>query len=250
MTSSTVYIENIAQEFWTLVGNSPDYPCDIGNAITFTLPLEVVGIAKLQVHDIQTWTYRTMTAHDIRGRDRRLHGCLLADRGEGVIFYDTDDPLDEQRVTLAHELAHFLVDYQAPRERAISIFGAAILPVLDGDRSATDVERLHAVLSTVHLGRMSHIMERPDEGLPSNIVLDIEERTDRLALEVLAPASLLQEYMQQAPVRGFKERLTFLTQHVCTIHGLPEHIASSYARYVLRQMGEPTFRDLLFRYAE
>jgi len=250
MTSSTVYIENMAQEFWTLAGGPPDYPCDIENAITFTLPLEVVDIPKLQVHDIQAWTYRTRTAHDILGRDRRLHGCLLADRGEGVIFYDADDPLDEQRITLAHELAHFLVDYQAPRERAVSIFGPAILPVLDGDRPATNVERLHAVLSTVHLGRMSHIMERPDEGLPSNAVLDIEERADRLALELLAPASLLQAQMQQATVHGFKERLTFLTRHLLTIHGLPAHIASSYARYVLHQMGEPTFRDLLFYYAE
>ncbi len=250
MTSSTVYIENVAQEFWALAGGPPDYPCDIENAITFTLPLELVGRPKLRVHDIQAWTYRTTTAHDIRGRDRRLHGCLLADRGEGVIFYDADDPLDEQRITLTHELAHFLVDYQAPRERAVSIFGPAILPVLDGERPATDVERLHAVLSTVHLGRMSHIMERPDEGLPSNAVLDIEERADRLALELLAPASLLQAQMQQATAHGFKERMAFLTQHLLTIHGLPEHIASSYARYVLHQMGEPTFRDLLFHYAD
>ncbi len=250
MISSTVYVENMAQEFWTLAGGLPDYPCDIENVITFTLPLEVIPIPELRVHDIQEWTSRAMTAHDIRGRDRRLHGCLLADRGEGVIFYDADDLLDEQRITLAHELAHFLVDYQAPRERAMSIFGPSILPVLDGERLATDVERLHAVLSTVHLGRMSHIMERPDEGLPSNAVLDIEERADRLALELLAPAALLCTQMQQTTVHGFKERLAFLTQQLITIHALPDYIASSYARYVLHQMGEPTFRDLLFRYTE
>ena len=250
MISSAIYIENTAQEFWALAGGTTTYPCDMEEAITFTMPLTIEGIAKLRVSDINAWAKRIKIPAQVSGRDRRLHGCLLAHKDRGVIFYDTNDPLDEQRVTLAHELAHFLVDYKAPRERAISIFGSTILPILDGERSLTDVERIHAVLSTVHLGSMSHVMERPDEGLPSNIVLDIEDRADRLAFELLAPASLLQEQMQQSNVRGFKARHTLLTQHLLTVHGLPECIASSYARYILHQMGEPTFRDILFHFAE
>lgn len=246
-SDNIIYIENIALEFWTLAGGVSDYPCDMLSAITFTFPLEVYAIPQLRVSHIKEWTSRNGVAYSIRGRNRRrLHGCLLAYHGKGVIFYDTDDPLDEQRITLAHELGHYLVDYDAPRKRAASILGPTILPVLDGDRVPTSTERLHAVLSAVHLGAMCHVMERPDEGLPSNFVLDIEDRADRLALELLAPASLLQEQMLQSPLRGFKTRLAFLTQHLRTVYGLPERIASSYARYILRQLGEPTFRDQLF----
>lgn len=248
--NNTVYIENIAQGFWLLVDGPPNYPRDMQDAITFTLPLEIHGVAKLRVSNIVVWAQRAAIAHNISGKDRDLHGCLLAQRGIGVIFYDTNDTPDEQRVTLAHELAHFLVDYDAPRKRAIAIFGPAILPVLDGDRSPTIAERLHAALSTTHLGTMCHVMERPDEGIPSTDVLDIEDRADRLALELLAPASLLQEQMRQSSLHGFRTRLAFLTQHLLATHGLPERIASSYARYILHQLGEPTFRDQLFHFAE
>ena len=39
-------------------------------------------------------------------------------------------------------------------------------------------------------------------------------------------------------------------EQLITKSGLSEAIASSYARYLLRQLGEPTFRDWLFRSAE
>lgn len=249
--NSAMHIENTAQEFWVLAGGAPSYPCDIKTAIILVLPLEVYPVSALCIGDVRVWMRRVKIAHRIRGRNRRLHGCLLADRGKGTIFVDTQDPDDEQRFTLAHELAHFLLDYQTPRQRAVSIFGPSILPVLDGERSPTQVERVHAVLSSVHLGVMSHFMERPDEGLPSNVVIDIEDRADHLALELLAPTLPLQERMNQAPApRGFNARLAFLAEVLVTEYGLPEAIASSYARYVLAQLGEPTFRDWLFGSAE
>ena len=244
---STILVENTAQEFWALAGTTPSYPCDIKTVITLTLPLELYSVAGLRVKDVLDWAERIRLNCLIRGRDRRLHGCLIADRGKGTIFFDTRDHENEQRFTLAHELAHFLLDYQAPRQRALTIFGETILPVIDGDRPPALAERLHAVLSTVHLGVMSHLMERPDEGLPSDTVIDVEDRANRLALELLAPALPLQKLMEQATTpRGFNTRLTFLTKQLITESGLSEAIASSYARYLLRQLGEPTFRDWLF----
>lgn len=248
---STELIENTAQEFWALVGTTPSYPCNIKAAITLTLPLELYPIAGLRVKDVLDWAERIRLNCLIRGRDRRLHGCLIADRGKGTIFFDTRDHEHEQRFTLAHELAHFLLDYQAPRQRALAILGETILPVLDGDRPPSLAERLHAVLSTVPLGVMCHLMERPDEGLPSNAVIDVEDRANRLALELLAPALPLQKFMENAATpRGFGARLTFLTEQLITQYGLSQVIASSYAQYLLRQLGEPTFRDWLFRSAE
>src|SRR5207245_5847681 len=133
---------------------------------------------------------------------------------------------NQQRYTLAHEHRHFHLDYNSPRRRAETILGASILLVLDGDRPPTRAERLHAALSTIHLGVMSHVMERPDEGLPTNIVIDIENRANRLALELLAPALPLIQLMSQASApRGFTTRLIYLTQHFTTEYGLPEDVA-------------------------
>ncbi len=248
---SAVLIENTVQEFWALTGGAPRYPCDMQTAITLTLPLELYSMPELRVSTVLTWARRVGIALHIGGRDRFLHGCLVADRGKGTIFFDAQDEADEQRFTLAHELAHFLLDYQVPRHRAVAILGPPILPVLDGERLPTLSERLHAVLSTVPLGVMSHFMERPDEGLPTDTVLDVEDRADRLALELLAPALPLQELMSQATApRGFTTRLAFLTQQFLTEYGLPTTVASSYARYILHLLGEPTFRDWLLGSAE
>jgi hypothetical protein len=248
-TDSSFLLENTAQEFWELAGGideSGSLPRDIKMAITLALPLEVYPVPALRVTHVLAWARHVRIAHRIRGRDRRLHGCLLADRGKGTMFIDASDTGDEQRFTLAHELAHFLLDYQQPRQRALSVFGPAILPVLDGERPPTLEERVHAVMSSVSLGVMSHVMERPESGLPTNLVIDIENRADRLALELLAPAQSLSALMQQAAPKGFDARLAFLAQVLTQQYGLPGTIAASYARYVLLQRGEPTFRDWLF----
>lgn len=242
-------IENTAREFWTLAEAVPIYPCALEMPMQLTLPLAVYAIDNLRVSDITTWLQSVGIEHCIAGRDRRLHGCLVANRGKGAIFYDAKDTEEEQRFTLAHELAHFLLDYQAPRQRAVAILGETILPVLDGEREPTLAERLHAVLGTVALGTMSHCMERPGEGLPASAILDIEDRANRLALELLAPVALLTERLATAP-RGFNARFYFLTQLLASEHGLPASIAAAYARFLLRKLGEPTFRDWLFETIE
>lgn len=244
-------IENTAQEFWTLAGEvlSLSFPRDIKTAIVLAVPLEMCAFPALRVSHVLDWMRRVQWMHSIRGRNRRLHGCLLADRGQGAIFFDTSDTEAEQRFTLAHELAHFLLDYLQPRERALTALGNSILPVLDRERTPTVEERLHAVLSAVPLGVMSHVMERPDNGLPTSFVIDIENRADQLALELLAPAQTLFTLMQSATApEGFEMRLVFLARLLVQSYGLPEEIAATYARYILTQLGEPTFRDWLSGY--
>lgn len=240
-------IENTAQEFWELAGGSSEFPRDMQTAIILALPLEIYPVPALRVAHVLGWTRRVKITHRLPGRDRRLHGCLLADKGKGTIFVDANNTDEEQRFTLAHELAHFLLDYQQPRQRAFNALGPSILPILDGERAPTVEERVHAVMSSVPLGAMSHVMERPESGLPINLVIDIENRADRLALELLAPAQSLYAFMQQAKVpKGFDTRLVYLIRILTQEYGLPEAIASSYARYLLAELGEPTFRDWLF----
>lgn len=239
-------IENTAQEFWALAGGMGEFPCNMQTAIILALPLEVYPVLALRVAHVLDWTRRVKIAHRIRGRDRRLHGCLLADRSKGTIFVDASDTDEEQRFTLAHELAHFLLDYQQPRQRALNALGPSILAVLDGQRAPTIEERVHAVMSSVSLGTMSHVMERPESGLSTNLVIDIENRADRLALEILAPAGSLYTLMREAAPKGFDTRLAYLTCVLMREYGLPEAIASSYGRHILAELGEPTLQDWLF----
>jgi hypothetical protein len=249
--NNPMLIENTALEFWALAGWVPDYPCDIKTAMLLTLPLELYPINGLCVQHVLAWAQRVHVRLHISGKDRRLHGCLVASRGKGTICFDALDPDNEQRFTLAHELAHFLLDYHFPRQRALLALGPTILPVLDGERLPRLEERLYATLSMVHLGTMSHFMERPDDGLPAHAILDCEDRADRLALELLAPALLLQAIMRQTnTLCGFQQRLQFLTNQLLTSYGLPAAIAPGYARSILYQLGEPTFRDWLSGDAE
>jgi hypothetical protein len=244
---TTYLIENAAQEFWARAGEAPGFPRNMNAAITLALPLELCCIEELRVNHVRAWLKRVRMAHRISGKDRRLHGCLIAYKGKGAIFFDRLDSEAEQRFTLAHELAHFLLDYQATRQRTLEILGPSILAVLDGERPPTLDERLHAALSTVSLGVMSHFMERPDKGLPSTAILDVENRADRLALELLAPAASLYDVMaSSAAPRGFKRRLAFLQQQLIEVYGLPPLQADIYADLILKQLGEPTFRDWLY----
>ncbi len=246
MMTRDYLLEALAEEFWRLAGCAPEGAVDLEAAASYALPVEIVSVAQLRLQHVAARMQHLGVDTQFAGRDRRLRGCLVAYRGNGLILIDADDPLDEQRFTLAHELAHFLIDYQAPRQRALEALGEAVLPVLDGLRPRTLAERLHAVLAGAHLGVLHHVMERPDVGLPSGKVLDMEDRADRLALEILAPEALILQKLRapHAP-KTFRSRLLYLKDALINERGLPPTLASDYAYRLLQQQGGPGFRDWL-----
>src|SRR2546426_8529703 len=54
--------------------------------------LEVYPISGLRVSNVHAWARRANIIQRFRGRNRRLHGCLIAYRGKGTIFFDMQDP--------------------------------------------------------------------------------------------------------------------------------------------------------------
>lgn len=244
---SNYFVENVAVAFWEHVGTPPTYPCQLEDWFPFVYPLTVEKIPQLTIGAINAWAKKSGYAYRFSGDpDHTLCGCLLPGH-TGIIFTDANDSENEQRFTIAHELAHFICDYFLPRERAIRILGKDIVGVLDGKRKPTPEERLDGALADVPLRMPGHLMTRPHKGVPSGAILDVENRANRVALELLAPATLLRQQMKQhdAP-EGYHARLPFLTHALSTQYGLPSPIDASYAKWLLDQWGEPTFCDWLF----
>ena len=231
-----------AEEYWKALPSGPElFPRELMNSASLALPLALRDIHRLSLTDVHRWLHSRGIADPIQGRDRRLRGCLIAYGGYGFVLIDGSDPADEKRFTRAHELAHFMLDYQEPRRRAIEALGEEIIPVLDSVRSPTRTERLHAVMSEVPIGLHLNLMERTALGsYISPTVLAAEERADRLALEMLAPAAdawAAVSALPEAETDTLAELRKAAARVLQSRFGLPPDQALEYGKWLLRKGG-------------
>jgi hypothetical protein len=193
--------EAVAEAFWASAGGRALFgsPVAIERAAVRVLPVAVHRIRGLHTGVVSGLLTRAGADPWFDGSPRFLRGCLIADSGKALILVDRDDPEDEQRMTVAHEVSHLLVHYVRPREEAMSAFGPAILAVLDRSRPATLGERLSSVLRNVPIEPFRHAMDR---GQPhyARSVNAMENEADDLALELLAPWRELQNLRGAAPM--------------------------------------------------
>lgn len=183
-----IWVTNLAARFWAAVGEVPSFPRDLRTVLHWLPALHVVEVPNLTL----TLAGECLARHGIRcpkpTEDRALAGCFAGDRGIGVILLDPTLPLDELRFTTAHEVAHYLRDYDAPRRKVGARLGLRTIEVLDGDRPATPDERLAGVLRDVQIGPHTHFLDRDRHGrVPTREAREAEEAADRLAFELLAP---------------------------------------------------------------
>ena len=241
-------IAHIAQQFWDAAGGPGPFPRNLEAPVLWTLPLIVAKLPRLWVRDAAEWFDRRSVPFSDGGPDRLLHGCLVAYGGRGCVLLDGADPPDELRFSLAHEVAHFLLDYHEPRQTAIRRLGGSILEVFDGVRPPTVTERVHGVLSDVTLGAHLHLMERqPDGTLGCGDIAGAEGRSDQLALELLAPAAAV---ARRVAFAGRPASFAASEQQVAVVlveaFGLPQPVAAPYARWLARGWwGGPSVREWL-----
>jgi len=217
------------------------FPRNLADEVHLSLSVVLERVTHLTSDDVrsvlaQRWRYQAVA--DV---DRPLHGCLAARAGSGILFVDAEDDEDEQRFTLAHEVAHFVLEHVMPRSRARRVFGDGIRPVLDCLRAPTPEESLAFVLEGIPLGIQIRLMDRDSSGaIQMGHVEEAEQRADRLALELLAPAPLALKVLKGVP-RGLAGT------RVASRFGLPVEVARTYVRMLLGGVKPPRFsiQDLL-----
>ena len=177
----------IAAQFWRLVGYEEEFPRTLHTAVALALPASIIFVPVLSSPVINSWLRRRGIKCSLSAANRPLRGCLIANRGHGLIFVDGTMPADEMRITVAHETVHFLHHYLNPRTQALERFGAGIRTVLDGDRLATPAERLAGVLRGIPVGVETHLLDRHADGALADSAKAAEIEADLAAFELLAP---------------------------------------------------------------
>ncbi len=190
----------IAEAFWKSAGGRARFGCppEIERAAARILPVAVHRVRGLHTGMITELLARMRANPWFDGSPRMLRGCLIADVGRALILVDEDDPEDEQRMTVAHELSHLLLHYFKPREEALTAFGAGIIAVLNRTRPPTLGERLSSVLRDVPIEPFRHAMDRAGVH-HARAVSAMEDEADDLAVELLAPWRELRTLRSAAP---------------------------------------------------
>jgi Zn-dependent peptidase ImmA (M78 family) len=241
-------IRDWAERFWLLAGLSEPFPRTLESAVSWALPLVLVKLPRLDVESINDYARTNALSLECQTASRSLRGCLIAKAGSGIVFLDGTDPPDELRFTLAHEVAHFLLDHLKPRQDAVRTFGSTIHEVLDGERDPTPNERLNAIFQGVSIERFVHLLERNQESLIARQqILHAEDRADLLAIELLAPLQAIQESLAMKHLAWTdRNAATVLERLLMDEFGLPLQVSENYARFLTARKARPqTFRDWL-----
>ncbi|MCI0704342.1 MAG: hypothetical protein L0241_25060 [Planctomycetia bacterium] len=187
-----VWVAELARRFWTAVGDPPPFPRDLRLVVSWLPNLHFVEVPHLSLTSAATHFARRNIPFPTTEPDRPLSGCFGASSGISLILIDSAQEQAEQRVALAHELGHYLRDYQEPRRKATERLGPTVLEVLDGVRPPTVEERLVGALRGVTVGCHTHFLERDFWGRAiTSAAQEAEAAADRLALELLVPVDAI-----------------------------------------------------------
>lgn len=179
--------EAVADAFWSKAGGREKFgtPADIDRAAGRVAPVAIRRISGLHTDAVSAFLEQIDANPWFCVTPRLLRGCLIADAGKAIILVERDDPEDEQRMTVAHEVAHLLLHYLKLRDEAVTAFGQGIVAVLDRIRPPTLGEHMSSALRNVPIEPFRHSMDR----LKSHTrdVNTLEDEADDLAVELLAP---------------------------------------------------------------
>ena len=223
-------ISTYVDKFWRLVGKQESFPRSLESSVAWALPLAIIKLPHLSLKNITQWLEKAQILSVPNTNSHFLKAYLIAKSGKGIIFLDGTDTDDELRFSLAHEVAHFILDYLIPRENILNAFGDNILDVLDGHRLPTVDERLKGIFRGIKLGTYLHLIDRSSEGKVEKIdILHAEDAADLLALELLAPKLTVLQRLEELGIRWKEETALQIAQKMLMKEfGLPINVAQSY----------------------
>lgn len=237
--------ETLAKEVWSGTGLQETFPRNIERAIAMNLPLAVIKMPSVTTGGVKKWLKNRRAVLSLPDDRRDLMGCLVAYQGSGIVFVCGADDPEDQRLTVAHEVGHFLVDYRFPRLQVIQALGETIAEVLDGLRQATPAERANAVLSHVRLGAHVHLLPRRGRDEDSDACVGYaEERAHRLGLELVAPRQLIIVLMRQLAAQGITST-EVVSSKLAVYFGLPVNSFSNLVKQKSQRLPVSFFEDAM-----
>jgi hypothetical protein len=243
-----MWLDNESQEivdsFWKLVGEQEAFPRTLERSISLALPIALVKLPCLDLRSIENWLLRRNVQYLFDCENRTVRGCLVAFGGKGIVFVDGTDSLNELRFTVAHETAHFLIDYWQPRNKSSRKYGPSILEVFDGLREPSIDERVYSIINGTPIGLFTDMMERKSQN-ELNETWQVENQADKVALALLAPPEAVYKVVDSSR-RSFTERKQDIESALISTFGLTESVASSYGADLLRLIGKgPSWAESL-----
>lgn len=248
MRFSKPQIERIAREFWSTVEPAYRSNFDIVSAVDASLTIDLVAVKQLSLRKIESWLASRTITIEIDVNDRSLHGALLI-RGNSVLMFveDAEDEL-QQRFTVAHEVSHFLLDYQVPKERAILALGKEIEDVLNGNLPANNTQLALSVIKGINIDPYTFLIEKTGNGSFLNWAnFNSENEADYLALELLAPRTkVINETVSSTKRLTYSQFTRNSLELLKGKYGIPAEIARQYASELANAVTNgPSFLDKL-----
>jgi hypothetical protein len=235
--------EALAADFWEQGGVARGTPHDLERGLSLAVRASVRRLDNLRPITIRGWLLRRGIRLPLDVRDRPLDGCIVAYRGQALVFLAAGLPPAWERLVLAHEVGHYLGHYEWPRRRVLRRLGLSVLPVLDGDRPPSAEEQLAGVLAGVVLEAHAHYMDRGFDPRRTGRTDRVERDATELACELLAPR---QEVVARAGIRRLPAEPDAWERLLREEFAFPDSWAEEYAARLLRQRQRGrTFTDFL-----
>lgn len=202
-----------------------EFPRDVELAVLWRMPLAIIELEQLSGVNVGAWLAARGVHLPVHTPPGPLHGALVAFAGSGVLFLDAADDPAQRRLTVAHEGAHFAVDYWLPRLR-LAQRAPQLLEVVDGLREPDPEDHVDALLARIPFGVHTHLFERDEAGGTRDIAVDhAEDRATQVAWELLAPRDAV--VARTAHADDFTVVRTLEADF-----GLPRAAAREYAGYL------------------
>lgn len=214
-------LEHSAAAFWEPIPERNHFPRDLEQYLPLHYQASIESLPALTVQRVHDWLSVNGIAFTDPSSNRRLDGCIIAQKGHAILFIDDALPLDERRMIVAHETAHFWIDYELLRRRIKLRYGSAGVQILDKERPVETVEMLMATAtgSPIQAFYHYHFKDHKHEN-------EVERRANTLACFLIAP---LQEVLSRAKkCRMAREDESKWLELLHQVFGIPENWARGY----------------------